>query len=168
MAEQHIGVITQTARTLLLHACSQWPSVLNQEFWLFAICHACTFHDSSLQHDTKLSPNQMFTGEPAPWRISDFRVFRCPVFVLDKHLQDGDSLPKWKARSWTGVYVGHSLQHAGNVPLVYNPSMTHVSPQYHVVFDNQFTTVSGSPANSTEDFYEKLYQDSAWLYKDPF
>jgi len=48
VAERHIGVITQTARTLLLHACSQWPSVLNEEFWPFAIRHACTFHNSSI------------------------------------------------------------------------------------------------------------------------
>jgi hypothetical protein len=47
-----------------------------------------------------------------------FRVFSCPMFILDKRLQDVDSLPKWKGRNWTGVYVGHSLEHAGNVPIV--------------------------------------------------
>jgi len=40
------------------------------------------------------------------------------MFILDKRLQDVDSLPKWKGRNWTGVYVGHSLEHAGNVPIV--------------------------------------------------
>lgn len=126
--------------------------------------HACMIHNASLRQDTKQSPHQMFTGVPSPWRINDFRVFGCPVFVLDKWLQDGDSLPKWKARSWTGVYVGHSLQHAGNVQLIYNPSTTHVSPQYHVMFDDQFTTVCGSAASS-DDLYQKLYNESLWTYK---
>jgi hypothetical protein len=63
VAERHIGVITQTARTLLLHACSQWPSVLTEEFWPFNIHHVCTFHNASIRHDTKQSPHQMFTGE---------------------------------------------------------------------------------------------------------
>jgi hypothetical protein len=31
--------------------------------------------------------------------------------------------------------------HAGNVALVFNPSTGHVSPQYHVVFDDNLTTV---------------------------
>jgi hypothetical protein len=118
VTERHIGTITQTARTLLLHAITRWPKVLTKEFWPFTVRHACTFHNASINPATNLSPHECFTGEPPPWRISDFRVFGCPVFVLDKHLQDGDSLLKWRVRCWPGVYVRHSLQHAGNVPLV--------------------------------------------------
>jgi len=136
VAERHIGVITQTARTLLLHAIQRWPSILSEEFWPFAIRHACNFHNASINSSTKKSPYHSFTGNPAPWCLKDFRVFGCPVFVLDKRLQDGDSLPKWRSRCWNGVYVGQSLQHAGNVPLVYNPSTSHVSPQYHITFDD--------------------------------
>jgi hypothetical protein len=32
VAERHIGVITETARTLLLHAIRLWPNVINEEF----------------------------------------------------------------------------------------------------------------------------------------
>jgi hypothetical protein len=166
IAERHIGIVTETAWTLLLHACSQWPDVFTEEFRPFAIRHACTLHNASFRHDTKQSPHQMFTGVPSPWCIRDFRVFGCPVFVLNKRLQDGNSLPKWKARSWTGVYVGHSLQHAGNVLLIYNPATTHVSPQYHVVFDDQFKTVCGS-AVSRDNLLQKLYDKALWSYKLP-
>jgi len=48
-------------------------------------------------------------------------VFGSPAFVLDKRLQDGDSLPKLKACSWQDVYIGPSLVHARNVPVIYNP-----------------------------------------------
>ncbi len=49
--------------------------------------------------------------------------------------------PKWEPRSNVCVYLGHSLFHAGSVELVYNPSTGHVSPQYHAVFDDDFTMV---------------------------
>jgi len=168
VAERYIGVITQMARTILLHAIMQWPTVLSEEFWPFAIRHACTFHNASVDPDRLKSPHQLFTGEPAPWRMQDFRVFGCPVFVLDKRLQDGDSLPKWKSRCWTGIYVGHSLQHAGNVPLVYNPATTHVSPQYHVTFDDQFTTVTGPVAVLSDADYERLYHSTEWMFPYAF
>ena len=126
------------------------------------------FHNAAIRHDMKQSPHQMFTGEQPPWKMSDFRVFGCPIFVLDKRLHDRDSIPKWKALSWTGVYVGHTLQHAGNVPLIYNPSTMYISPQYHVAFDNPFTTVCGSTEPLSDAFYKKLYTDSSWLYKDTY
>ncbi len=87
-------------------------------------------------------------------------------FVLNKKLQDGDSIAKWKSRSWIGVYVGHSLAHAGNVPVIYNLYTTHVSPQFHVVFDDQFTTVSTDPSVLNENFYTTLYDKALWNYND--
>jgi len=168
VAERHIGLLTQTARTLLLHATSKWPQVLTEEFWPFAFKHACNFHNASIHSETHQTPYFAFTGERPPWRMSDFRVFGCPVFVLDKRLQDGDSLAKWKARSWTGVYIGHSTQHAGNVPLVYNPITTHVSPQYHVTFDDSFSTVQENGPILPEQEYERLYSSDEWLFKNSF
>ena len=40
-----------------------------------------------------------------------------------------------------GSYLGHSPAHAGSFALVLNPGNGHVSPQYHLVFDDNFTTV---------------------------
>jgi hypothetical protein len=168
VAERHIGIITQTARTILLHAIANWPAMINEEFWPFAIRHACTFHNASLRYDTKKSPHHMFTGNMAPWKMEDFRVFGSPVFVLSKKLQDGDSLPKWRSRSWMGIYVGHSLAHSGNVPVIYNPQTTHITPQFHVVFDDQFSTVTGNPSTFTAHDMEALYNKSSWMHKDNY
>jgi hypothetical protein len=168
VAERHIGLITQTARTLLLHATSKWPSVLNEEFWPFAIKHACAFHNASVHSDTKQTPYYAFTGEQPPCQMQAFRVFGCPVYVLDKRLQDGDSLSKWKARSWTGVYVGSSSQHAEHVPLIYNPQTTHVTPQFHVTFDDSFSTVSVGTARLSDATYQQLYESEDWLFKSTF
>ena len=43
-------------------------------------------------------------------------------------------------RSRMGVYLGHSPFHAGSVALVFNPKTARVSPQYHVIVDDDFTT----------------------------
>jgi hypothetical protein len=40
-----------------------------------------------------------------------------------------------------GIYVGRSPSHASNVALILNPRTGHVSPQFHVVYDDDFTTV---------------------------
>ena len=62
---------------------------------------------------------------------------------LDSRLQSagGPGPPKWEPRSQIGIYLGHSPFHAGSVTLVFNPLTGQVSPQYHVVFDNDFSTV---------------------------
>jgi hypothetical protein len=113
-----------------------------------------------------------FTREDAPIKMSDFRTWGCPVYVLDKRIQDGTHIGRWIERARQCVYVGHSLDHAGNVYLVWDPQTKHISPQYHLVFDENFTTVSRG--NKTEEeiaaAVEKLFQnaDNHWNYHDEF
>ena len=59
--------------------------------------------------------------------------------------------PKWDPRSRVGIYLGHSPTHAGSVALVLNPKTLYVSPQYHVVFDDHFTTVPSMRDGSIPD-----------------
>jgi hypothetical protein len=110
----------------------------------------------------------MFTGEEAPWKMEHFCIFGSPVFVLAKKLQDGDLFLKWKAQSWLGVYVGHSLQHEGNIPVVYSPATTHISPQFHVAYDNQFMTVASTSRLFLDDFYNKLFHMAKWQHTDAY
>ena len=51
-------------------------------------------------------------------------------------------LPKWKPCSLTGIYIGHSPFHEISVVLFLNPATGHVSPQFHLVFDDEFSTVT--------------------------
>ena len=50
-------------------------------------------------------------------------------------------IPKWEPCSWMGIYVGRSPLHASNVGLILNPRTGHVSPQFHVVYDDDFMAV---------------------------
>ena len=68
--------------------------------------------------------------------------FGSPTFVLKAKLQSGVAgVPKWDPRLRLGIYVVRSPSHAGSVALVLSPKTGHVSPQYHVIFDDNFTTV---------------------------
>jgi hypothetical protein len=146
IAERFIGTFTQRARTILLHAMAKWPSIISEDMWTFALRHAVNFHNSYIRKDQEITPYEAFTGQVSPWSINDFRVFGSPTYVLHKELQDGATLNKWKPQSWLGVYVGTSNCHASAIPLIYNPNTTHVSPQFHVVYDEMFYTVN--PPNS--------------------
>jgi len=53
----------------------------------------------------------------------------------------GCKFVKWDTRSRLGMYLVHSPCHAGTVALVLNPKTLHVSPQFHVAFNDMFTTV---------------------------
>eukprot|EP00957_Ditylum_brightwellii_P190489 14499662-Ditylum_brightwellii.AAC.2 len=74
---------------------------------------------------------------------SNFHTWGCPIFVLDNISQSGTGIgpAEWDSKAKAGIYLGHSPFHTGNVALVLNLQIGHVSPQYHVVFDNEFSTV---------------------------
>jgi hypothetical protein len=65
----------------------------------------------------------------------------CPVYVLDPRLQDSKKIPKWKMRSRRGIYLGISKHHSSTVHLVLNPETGAISPQYHCIFADTFSTV---------------------------
>ena len=91
------------------------------------------------------TPEMNFSSAPdlSTW-LKDFHTFGCPVYVLDSRLQSagGPGPPKWDPWARLGIYVGHSPLYAGSVALVLNPKTGLVSSQFHVIFDDNFFTVS--------------------------
>ena len=102
-------------------------------------------------------PAQAFGGFKLPFNVQlrdQHSTWGCPVYVLESKAADG-MMPKWDAKARIGVYLGHSPAHAGSVALVLNPRTLHVSPQFYVVFGDDFSTVpymrkSEMPHNWTE------------------
>ena len=86
-------------------------------------------------------------------------MFGSPCFVLDPKLQDGNSLPKWKRRARQGQYLGISKEHASNVANILNITTGSISPQFHVVHDDLFSTVSNSGAMNIDD---KGFDEGTW------
>lgn len=156
VAKRFVGMITERTCRILLHAIAKWPDTITEDMWTYALRHVVNFHNASFHKDQRASSYQLYTGQEAPWSLRDFKVFGCPSYVLDKALQDGKSLNKWKFRSWKGVYIGNSTCHSSFIPLIYNPATTHITPQYHVIFDEHFKSGTGDINSIHGDFFESF------------
>ena len=95
-------------------------------------------------------------------------MFGCPVYVYNARLQGAIFIPKWDERVRVGAYVGRSPIHAGNVSLILNLSTGHVSPQFHVVFNETFSTVPSLKNGSVPDSWKFICENNRELatYKD--
>ena len=142
IVERMIKELTLGARSMLLHAHRYWPEYISTMLWPLAL-KCTTERINTLDTDeTGKTPIEKFSGVDALPVVKHYHTWGCPVYCLDARLQSGPkSIPKWEPRSRLGVYLGHSPVHAGSVALVLNPATGHVSPQYHCVYDDDFTTV---------------------------
>jgi hypothetical protein len=107
----------------------------------------------------------IFTGSTIPrHRLMDTHVWGCPVYILDPKVQQGQKLPRWQPRSRQGIFMGLSKQHTSEVPQVLNIATGSITTQFHVVFDDQFTTVNSiareeeAPCHWEELFLENSVQ----------
>ena len=119
----------------------RWPEAIDLSLWLLALKAAERANNLYFLDSKGLSPEEKFSHLQHQPRIRNEHPLFCPVFVLDEKLQGNGALPKWEPRSRVGVYLGMSPEHAGSVALVLNLKTGHVSPQYHVIFDDTFSTL---------------------------
>ena len=73
-------------------------------------------------------------------------------------------VPEWEPRSRLDIYVGHSPAHPGSVELVLNPKTGIVSPQHHVVYDDQLITVHHMQNLTVPINWDQLVQNSSELF----
>ena len=92
--------------------------------------------------------------------IRHYHTFGCPVYVIDARLQGAGFIPKWDERVRVGTYVGRSPIHAGNISLILNLSTGHVSPQFHIVFDETFSAVTSLKDGSIPDSWKFIFENN--------
>ena len=109
--------------------------------------HASDVANSTPRKGEDSSPIERFIGVPVRPKLRHYHAFGCPTYVLDNALQSGQGVPKWKQRARLVIYLGPSPSHARTVALILNPRTGHVSPQFHVKFDDFFETVGNSPTD---------------------
>jgi hypothetical protein len=165
LAERTIGTIMSISRTMLMHASTHWPEVIDTNLWPMAVAHAIFIWNRMPDPTNGLSPIDVWRKSRYEHRqFHDLHVWGCPMYVLDKRLADGTSLPRWKPRSQRMSYMGLSPRHAMNSPLALNPDTGSIRQQWNVVFDDWFATVSAASLpdfNSTE--WNSLFGDSIFL-----
>ena len=152
-AERRIRELQELARTMMIHANQYWPKSIDTYLWPYALRMANEIYNNtpSLLHDHHDTPIQMLSGSDIEINQKHYKTFGCPVFVLNSKLQEGKPFPKWDQRARVGIYLGPSPSHNKNVALVLDRKTGLVSPQFHVLFDNDFQTVK-------DDQYESLWQ----------
>jgi hypothetical protein len=167
IAERRIRDITESAQTMLLHAIHRWPKGINAHLWPYALRHTVNIRNSLPRTHNGTSPVSSFSQVPIEPNLSHFHPFGCPVYVLEGPLRSLQIFPKWNDRSKVGIHLCHSPQHASSVPLILNPATALVSPQFHVVFDDNFDTVlKDANFDSLWQVKANLCDADADLYRD--
>jgi hypothetical protein len=157
IAERRIKSLGEDARTMLAHGQHLWPEVVTKTFWPFAYKAACRARNKFNLDDQGLSSEEKISGITVHQELKNEHPLFCPIYVLDKRLQSGlGGIPKWNPRSNAGVYLGHSPDHASNVALVLSLTTGLVSPQYHVIFDDTFSTVEFIRSKKEPSNWENL------------
>ena len=153
VAERAQQTVVQWARSMMLHQLLHWPEVFDTSLWPYALEHAVYIWNNLPRQGSRLSPLELFTGQKQPDNgvLLRARVWGCPAYVLDPKLQDGKKLPKWNKRSRVGVYLGCSPTHHSSVGRILNLRTGAISPQYHVVYDELFSTVIGGVTDAALD-----------------
>ena len=171
-AERAIQTIMWMARSFMLHVSLHWTErkVDDLALWGFAVKHAAWLYNRIPNRVSGLTPMELLTKEKADHRdLLRTHVWGCPVYVLDPALQSGKKIPKWNKRARIAQFMGFSEQHSSLVPKVRNLETGHVSPQYHIVFDDKFETVFGSSLEDTEvdAILGGLFEDNRDIYVEP-
>jgi hypothetical protein len=145
IAERAIRTVTEQARTMLLHAATHWPEETSMDLWPMAMSYASYMWNHMPIQGVGLSPEEIFSrSKMMNSPLLNAKVWGCPVYVLDPKLQDGIKIPKWSPRSRRGQFVGFSRDHATSIGVIRNLRTQSLSPQFHVVYDNWFETVTSS------------------------
>jgi hypothetical protein len=120
-----------------------FPEYISTILWPFTLkCYKDRLNNLVHQADGCTPFETLASLDSVPIKASNFHTFGCLCYVLDHHLQSGSGkCPKWEPCAQMGIYVGRLPSHASNVALILNPQTGHVSPQFHMVFDDDFTTV---------------------------
>lgn len=161
-AERTIQTISYWARTFMVHAALHWPSdgADSVRLWAFAVQHAAWLYNRlPNKHLNWKSPLEVFTKTKSDHRdLLRSHVWGCPAFVLEAKLQDGQKLPKFDRRARMGQFLGFSDEHSSMVGLVRNLRTNHISPQFHVVYDDLFTTIQND-TRRPDDAIERIFTD---------
>ena len=165
IAERKIKSLTLEGRTLLLHAKIMLPEYISTILWPFAVkCYEDRMNHLIYRLDGRTPYKTLANLQASPLDIKSFHTFGCPCYVLDNCLQSGQSMvPKWEPRARMGIYVGRSPAHVSGVGLILNQRTGHVSPQFHVVYDDDFTTTSYLRSGEVPPYWAQLVQVSSEL-----
>ena len=150
-AERAIKTVVTMESTMLMHATLRCPDDKNfTDFWTMAMDYAVWVYNRTPDMQSGLSAIEIWSWsrfEKVSETLSNCHIWSCPTYFLEQKLQKpGVKIPKWDPRSRRGVNMRFSKMHSTQVGSVVNLLTGSISPQYHVVFDEMFSTVTSIAA----------------------
>ena len=126
-----------------MHVQIHWPNEYDTHLWPLALDYATWIYNHTPKCNG-LAPIEIFcrTHTGCDY-LRHAKVFGAPVYILDPCLQDGKKIPKWEPRSHRGQFLGFSRNHSSNVGLICNLRTGSITPQFHFIVNQKFTTVPG-------------------------
>ena len=165
VAERGIQTIMSMAQTVMLHATIRWGSVQSSILWPMAVNYVLWVYNHTPNPKPGMAPINLMSKTTWPRRkLKDTHEWGCLVYALDPKIADGKKIPCWNTRSRQGVFVGFSRDHASNIPLILNLTSVKISPLFHVVFDNWFTTVAASVNALPDSAWDDLFCGSRFQF----
>jgi hypothetical protein len=147
IAKRRIRELQDGAQTSLIHAKHRWGLAIKANLWPYALRHRNDVFNSMQCNKQQLSPIEIFLNSNVRPKLKHFHPIGCPADCVGNSIQSGKNYPKWLEQSKPVVYLGSSPQHARSVSLVLDLQTAHVSPQFHLRYDNLFETVSPGRIN---------------------
>ena len=142
IVERKIKTLTLESRTLHLYAKIYWPEEITTMLWPYSLKVFAEQLNVLKVDDNEITPMEKFSGTTTDIYLKNSHTWGFPVCFLDAILKVNIyGISNWEPRSRAVVYLGHSPFHAGLVSLILNPETGYVSPQFYVVFDDEFSTV---------------------------
>ena len=143
-----------------------WKNSIDSSFWPMAVSYAMYLYNH-LPQGNDIAPADLFMGTQVPChKLKNMHTWGCPVYMLIPKLQQGKKLPCWDPKVHEDIFLSFSPHHASDVLLVLNLTTGHISPQYHVVFDDGFATmISHSTTKNPPMFWQGIGFDDT-LYEN--
>jgi len=170
-AKRAIKTIQDMTRAMMLHVSIHWPDEYDVRLWPYALDYAVWLYNHTPRMDSGLAPMEIFCGTKLNCEyLRRAKVFGCPTYVLDPKLQDSNKIPKWSPRARLGQFLGFSWQHSSSIGLIRNLRTNYITPQFHVVYAQQFFTVSGGAQNRPLEHLDPhkftIYLKGKWATDD--
>ncbi len=132
------------AQTFMVHPSLHWTDRGSDDIYFlpFAVKHAVWLYNRVPNRQSGLTLLELLTKSKADHRdLLCSHVWGCPAIVLEPKMKNDQKLPKRNLSARVGQFLGYFGAHSLLVAIVQYMSTVHVSPQFHVVFDDLFETV---------------------------
>ena len=127
---------------MLLHEKLYWTYTITTILFTYALKAFSEQLNVINVDDDGITPMENFECTTTDITLKNHHTWGCKIYVSDEIFQGNiTGIPKWEPQLCAGIYIGQLPFHEGSVALVLNPETGHVSPQFHVVLDNEFSTV---------------------------